>query len=998
MGVYRNKSKQDKQEGRCIVMHKDNKVRKFILSKKYFITLGILILLFMDSTHAGIIMDATTTVLDTVLSFFLRQFATILDAVFFESGLVNRIDSVVYNQGSVLTMNKGPADSITKTLASLYLLFNDITEVFMIPIGLLFTFFLQRAGDNPIRKAQMKDFGTKLLFVFLLLTCMPSILDVIILVNNSLVKIMYSAVVGIINGDQELLKQGLILNYMKKQAFDTGTTVHAVTYLMAVFINVWMVFYYFIRDISISFLFVCFPIISVIHPFKRGAVAMWFQEINSNIFTQTIHSICMTVAISIAYFSSSSVTGQEMSFSQAMYVMTAFAFVIPFTSTLKGFLGLEGRVGGAKAMAGIGMLYGAYRVGTMGVQGLKRGVSNFKEGLSQGVGALGDYKQLRESGSIDPKTGQLSTINNRGKVITEADVKNRLNTARKNTLRGLASTYTGVTFGLGTTAGAMAFGNPSTAIMMGAGAGYLGSQIGDKVGSITSSAISTSKGTYDLVKLSQSHQSEKDKKLGITSPVLQNTKYKEKEQRARMAEKIFDNFGMPNLGNLSYSLLSNNNLSSEEIQGVKDAELYIDKNQSVLYKNTNEGKKILRVGKGDSTVSKPSTRKVTFNNGELALSDSRKDQLMRNANDFAQAELSSSIFDTANMVIDKEGLKTGSLEASNLFAELTSGGLLDSNSPYYNKNLSKNFGKIRDTQFNSLQTKEIQNMSNMRNNLGLDNLVVNGAQKPFEGTDMYFNMDSELLSMASKSSENLSMVTNWDTNMDPNQLMGLSGSGYSLASATGTTYFSLSNNGDRQAIGYGPGKQTLSGNQLEMAPVKIENGKILEDQVKYALEGNGFYNKAPSNTQYFTEPQQRFGERIVEKIEPNSQMMVTVSLDSSSMTGEYGVYDVSNNNFLGNAPIPESYINKGMEMNGQVYHLQSDSTGGILLNGTRGMTDIDLHNAYAIQNKQSFSSYELEKAVEFEISKIISEKNDIKNLIAQFNNTNKYNSSINDIQ
>jgi hypothetical protein len=530
------------------------------------------------------------------------------------------------------------------------------------------------------------------------------------------------------------------------------------------------------------------------------------------------------------------------------------------------------------------------------------------------------------------------------------DVKNRMKNAGKETLRGSGSTFTGLTMGLGTTAGAMAFGNPTTALMIGAGASYVGARLGNSVGGGVANTMGGIKGAYDIGKFATSHQSVKDKAFGLTSPVLQNTDYKAKEQRALMAEKMFKTFGMEGLGNLSYSMLSSKEMSNEELQGVKDVEMYVDKDQSVLYgTDANGAKKILKTGKGDPSAKTPYTRKATFNNGELALSDSRKEALMGKAEDMAYEDIQDSYRTRMDEVLKVKGLKEGSDEWNLLQDELSDGALLDSTSDYFDPNLNKQFQQSKSNHFHRLEKAELGEMKSMRDRLGVSGLSFEGESQAFVGSHRLFDTEKEIMGMTNKTVEadNLKKVQDWVGGVSEQEISNLNGVGYALTSESGTTYFKVEANGSRKAIGYGIGNNKLKGNQMEMTPIKFKNGEILQDQVKYALEGTGFHSVAPSEATVFNDAETRLGQGIMSQIQPNSQIMVTVEYDKDSGEGSYGVYDISSGSYLGSSPVPQGHD----EVHGQVYHIQVDALGGMLQQNRRStpMTDVDFHNAHSIQ-------------------------------------------------
>lgn len=967
----------------------------------------VILLMFSTKTFTGVayasVIDGVSNILDTAISFFIRLFADVLYELFFDTG-ANSIDKIVYNQGGYngLTLTKG--NDLANFFFQFYLFFHYIAIVFFVPIGMWFTIAFVRAGENAQRKAEFKEKGLRLFVTFIWLTSMPQILEWLFIINNAFVNAFFIIVRDVI-GNSDLLKDGLILGYMKQLAHETKTTVHAIAYIVTVFINLWMIFYYFIRDITISFLFMIFPLIAVFYPLKKGAVMNWWKEMFSNIITQTIHALILTTVVAMAFYLKPQ-NGQSMDFTSAMYILTAFCMVIPFTSIIKSMLGFEGSLGGAKSLAGIGAMYGAFRLGSMGIGGLKQGLGRLKSGITEGIDATSDYLTLKKKGKEDPLTGQLTAINRKGEKITMDDVISRAKKAGKDTLKGSGSTFAGLTAGLGTTAGTMAFGNATTALMLGAGASYIGSKVGSGIGGGMANTLGGMKGGVDMINFARLHQSEKDKALGLTSPILQNTDYKKKEQRALVAEKMFKTFGMERLGNLSHAILSNKELSNEELESIKDLEMYVDKEQSVLYgTDANGSKKILRTGKGDPTVKTPYTRKATFNNGELALSDSRKEVLISKAEELAHKEIGETILDErVERALVERGIEKGSDEWNELYGELTGGALLDSSSKYFDKDLYKQFNQIKNNNFNKLEKAELSQMKSMREKLGVKGLSFEGDSQAFTGTHKLFDTQLEIMAMENKSIDNLKKVQEWEGIISEQEKNGLNGVGYALTSKNGTTYYKVEADGSRKAIGYGSANNNLKGTQMEMTPVKFNNGEILLDQVKYALEGTGFNTVSPSESEVFADAEMRLGKDIMSQIKPNSQIMVTVEYDKNSKTGQYGVYDISSGNFLGNSPMPESYAQGGNDINGTVYHIQVDALGKLnQQGGSHFMTDVDFHNAYSIQgtrfNNIPNAPAHVLQMKEYELNKKRFEREQIQDILSSlYNNDTIHNAYISSIQ
>ena len=137
---------------------------------------------------------------------------------------------------------------------------------------------------------------------------------------------------------------------------------------------------------------------------------------------------------------------------------------------------------------------------------------------------------------------------------------------------------------------------------------------------------------------------------------------------------------------------------------------------------------------------------------------------------------------------------------------------------------------------------------------------------------------------------------------------------------------------------------------MEMRPAQVRQNGIYLGEMKYALEGHGFYNREPVAAEVFTDPELRFGQEIMNRIRPGSQIMATVKVDKESNTGQYTVFDVSSNEYLGTNEIPIKYLstNDGegyLQMDGKAIYLQVDHLGNIMVHSEHDLTDVDFNNA-----------------------------------------------------
>jgi hypothetical protein len=896
----------------------------------------------------------SNSILDNAIAYSLRLFANILYFLIFDVADAYTLDTLVYNQnGYGLTLNKGLSEPITRTLLQMYLLFQYLAVILFVPIGLLLTISFVRAGDNAQKKAEFKEKATRVVTTFIWLVCMPEILELLFLVNSLFVSVFYSILQGI--GDTDtVMRNGLLLGYMRDLAHSELSTVYSATYLMTIFLNIWTIFYYFIRDITISFLFLIFPLIAIFYPLKKGAVVGWWKEMFSNIITQSIHAFVLSTVVVMAYYSAA-----NMTFTSALYILTAFAMVIPFTSIIKSMLGFEGSVGGARSLAGLGALYGLATFTGMGVRALGAGAGRLKEGVKGSVSALSDKMLLEKKGQEDLSTGIRSVVNRRGELVTDKSIREKARESLRSITRGAVSTSSGIWTGLGTTVGSMAFGNATHALMMGAGATYVGARMGDFAGRTAFNTMAGAAGGVILAKDALQHKSRLEREFGLSAPVLQNTPYQKAEKRALLTERFIKNFGGQELGNLSYSLLSSKNLKDEEIQGIKDATLRIDKDSSVIYGTDKDGTtKILKMGKGDPTLTEPYKVKVSFNKGELALTETRRSDLMSRAEDLAYRDIGREMLsEHAIAAVRGRGYSVDSMEGQQLYERLLGGNcfrdnpLLNRNSEFFDRDLYNRAIGLRDMHYNRLESTELNRMREARQIIGLNRLVFEGNREIDATTENIFDPQHEIVRVAQADISNLHrarVTERIGANYEYPSSGGLPG--FALTTKENTTYYVQEGTNEVRVVGYGPGNNRLSVNMKEMRPAQVRQNEIYLGEMKYALEGHGFYNREPSAVEVFTDPELRFGQEIMNRIRPGSQIMATVKVDKESNTGQYIVFDVSSNEYLGTNEIPIKYLSTKdaeayLQMDGKAIYLQVDQLGNIMVHSEHDLTDVDFNNA-----------------------------------------------------
>lgn len=931
-------------------------------------------------------------VLGHTLAKVFHGFGRTLEGLFI--GENSSIGSIVYNQNNNrTTLQGGRGGDISNFLYEFYNYFNYMAVIFFVPIGMWFAVTLSRAGENAQRKAELKEKGFRLLVTFFWLTAMPQLLDWIFMLNNAFVQSFYSIITSVTGTG--VASKGVMLEYMRELSWEADSLAFTFAYIATVFINVYLVIFYFIRDLTISMLFIIFPIVAIFYPLKKEATMTWWKEMFGNIITQSIHAMIMSVVMGMSYFLNPvTATSGDIGFSNAMFVVIGFYMIIPFTRIIKSMLGFEGTLGGAKSMAGLGAMYGAIRLGSMGVQGLKAGTSMMSSSLKERKSAKMDQEILETKGEKDALTGELKAVNKDGETITQKSVNQRLRESNKRIARSGASVATGLTTGIGTAAGTMAFGSATTALMAGAGATYVGAKVGDKIGKGGSNAVAGGITSYsDFKKYRNAHASELDKEEGLTSPVLQGTEYKERERKALRKAKYLQNFGFNEKAKQHYAVNSPKEISNEELQRTKGVEMYQDRNQTVFYgKDKNGNKKILKTGLGNPNIKKPITRKVDFTDGELSLPKSREDELLRQAErEISQGPLGDKIRDRAIQHVESSGESLDTEVGGAMFAKFYQGDSLDQselfnseNSQYYDKDLHNEYKRAKASTFSSLKKNELNEVKTMRDTLGVAGLTYASKAETFEGTPKMFDRKEEIKAVESKPLSSLQKETATYHGIEGSKISDTK-TGYALSSNEGTTYYSMDvDSNDIKAIGYSTEtNHNIPTNQMEMTPIKVDNGEVYKDNVKYMLEGSQFYDESPMNLQTFDNAEERLGQEVMGNIQNDSQVIVRVNVNKQNNTGTYGVYDVSSGKHIGSSPIPKDYIDEGKEMNGKVYHMQVDSLGNIMKNKMDYANDKNFHQMYSAQGKleQEANRIQETRLREEKLKSITEEKRAIEEMI-----------------
>ena len=276
--------------------------------------------------------------------------------VFLCDALGGQFDKLIFNyDGSSLvndmnlTILKG--DTISQQIISIYRVMQVIGSMVLITVSLWITMDFIRAADNVQHKVILKDRLKKMILAIFLLNSIPVVVDVLLAINYAFTDTFKLITDDFLPSSLDYGKSFLTETFknLYDKAEGSEALVISVVYLIAAFINVWLIIFYMIRDLAISFLMILAPIMISVLPYRVDLSVSWLKEMVSNIFTQSIQAVIFTIVISIV----GGLTNDSDLYAQ-IFALVAFAMFIPFTATIKKMLGLEGNIGVANSRAGLG--------------------------------------------------------------------------------------------------------------------------------------------------------------------------------------------------------------------------------------------------------------------------------------------------------------------------------------------------------------------------------------------------------------------------------------------------------------------------------------------------------------------------------------------------------------------------------------------------------------------------------------------------------------------
>lgn len=848
------------------------------------------------------------------LSKAVRGFGKGLETVFL-SDPDAKLDAVVYNQKSTqdygLTLLKG--GDLAKFFFEFYMLFQYVAGAMFAPIVIWISIYFTRASHDAQKKAELKDRLQRVIITIVLLTSMPSIIDMFLVVNGAFVDIFGSVAMNILSNKSIDPANGLLMEQFYNTAKSSGRLAENVVYLMSVFLNIWFVIYYFIRDLTIAYLFLFYPPLAALFPLQKGMVMDWYKQMASNIFTQCVHSILLTIAIGVAFIP---VSGN------LLFSMVAMGMVIPVTSTLKRKLGIEGDVGAAKSMAGIGIMMEAYHLGKGVLGNVKQGVGNIAEGRRE-MKQIDSQIQTHEKGlATDGKSDlsqSLQSTNNSGPSLDE--LKGMKRQARKKMYQGVGRLSGATTLGALTATGASVFGGRAATLAFGGGFAA-GGGAGDLAGAGVGNVSARVEAEMDYMKDRSDVKAEHDiygneyaenVMFGLDDEMLDGTQYQTRERIARKAQKKYNLMGKPDVAQRQYNKITPKRYSQSDIEKMGDVKMYQSENVSALYKKNENGTyDVLSTFEGNPTLKgkDPITSSVSFNDGGFELSNDEYNDI----NEAAQ-----------NKALDIAG---------------------SSNIPLYNKVYNEEFSKMK-------QDKQEQ-MKLLRAKTGLGNMVL-GQAEIFKGIMPSFNPE-EGINLSSISEKNLVDISSSVMNIQGEGQNFEDGVGIMTTTSNGTSIFRVDPQTDKmQLVGTAVGDSSLSNGQVMQTGVKFQDGKVLADQVRHQVENS-------LRTSVGEQPMINYDmAHVPQQISSNAQAEDVIEITVTEENGQayQNFVNVSQNQFMGREPISPDIAQAQMNTTTRV--IVNKQGGWQQIGNPEAMNTNNLHN---IVHSQSSVPYEVQQTYE----------------------------------
>ena len=646
--------------------------------KKLAITFGIVLILAFLFTPAVFAADKPN-IGERILAGMVSAMADGLNAIL--SGFGSSIDKLVFNEGNEKTMGLTllSNNKLSGYIFGVYQVILWLAASAYVPMGLVVAIDFKRSTDNAQHKAVLKERLIRFVLTFILLTSMPVIMDMIFAGNNVLDKVFADLGKNSLSGSGVSVDKGFLVDAFQQKATTSGSFLDACVYMMSVVLNGWLVFYYMVRDLTISFLFLLFPITAIFYPFAKGKVVGWFKEMCSNIYSQAIQAAVLVIVLGMCTtMSNFGKVADNSTMYDSVFALVAFASIIPMTGTLKRMIGLEGNVGAAASMAGLGAFMGAMALAKGATTSVKQGVGNIREGRASLRDLNAQESMLNKNASVESSVDgkELSPIHAQSQ-LTKEQIQGKKAEAKRQIAQGIGNlggaTWAGGSFAIG----GSVFGAKGMAA--GAAGGIMaGGYAGDKVGKhgydsysdmryeenkhqSVAKEMELAKNSVDVTGITDKNEVarlqneamdrrkeelilEEDKSLGLDNPAIKaDPEFYKSEKMARQMKRKYETLGHNDKAFRAYAKYTPTRKSPEELEKIEGLMMYRDKDMSVAYTdNRNDkgeliGRDVHWTGEGDSSLTYPQVSPITFNDGSTELTSTRINEIVELSRNYADS-------------------------------------------------------------------------------------------------------------------------------------------------------------------------------------------------------------------------------------------------------------------------------------------------------------------------------------------------------------------------
>ena len=341
----------------------------------------------------------------------------------------------------------------------------------------------------------------------------------------------------------------------------------ALIYLMLLAMTLLFLIVYIKRFITISFLAMISPIITVTYAIdkagdgKAQALGKWFKEFVFNILIQPFHCIIYMVFLQNIFYIIHNSEGIE--FGNIFVAILMLGFMYKAEDIVKEIFGFETKSLGSAAIVGAAMLSRAQKVGSR--------VANLSKGIKGGPNAAEKASAIKNMNTPDGLPSQARNVpDNTPKQSQNNNMGNNTQATKKEGIKSEIGRWAKTTSGLGRAEGKTARNLAGRAVSAAIGYGLTGE---GQAAYGASKAYTSTKKSIDNARLRRQVDKKQDRTLDAYEDYAQHKGLDTREARLKEAQRLMnaniDDLEDPAERNMAGWLQADK--ASQEIAGAKDA-------------------------------------------------------------------------------------------------------------------------------------------------------------------------------------------------------------------------------------------------------------------------------------------------------------------------------------------------------------------------------------------------------------------------------------------